>query len=176
MAGLRHRLPPASVEGRTARPSRQRDGLLQRRPRAGPLGDGGPHDALQASSARAARNEGPTAAPGPRLHRPVPQHLVPSDSLPLGQSHAQRDVRVPAEGDGAEAVVPLEKNTQWLRAVAKQMARELGVSGSGSVAGGVGLGGVVNNYNQTINSPKALTRLEIYRQSKNLLSFNGGAY
>jgi phage-related protein len=80
------------------------------------------------------------------------------------------------EGDGAEAVVPLEKNTQWLRAVAKQMAKELGVSGSGSVTGSVGLGGVVNNYNQTINSPKALTRLEIYRQSKNLLAFNGGVY
>ena len=79
------------------------------------------------------------------------------------------------EGDGAEAVVPLEKNTQWLRAVAKQMAKELGVSGSSSVTGGVGFGGVVNNYNQTINSPKALTRLEIYRQSKNLLAFNGGA-
>ena len=79
------------------------------------------------------------------------------------------------EGDGAEAVVPLEKNTQWLRAVAKQMAKELGVAGSSSVTGGVGFGGVVNNYNQTINSPKALTRLEIYRQSKNLLAFNGGA-
>lgn len=79
------------------------------------------------------------------------------------------------EGDGAEAVVPLEKNTQWLRAVAKQMSKELGIAGSGSVTGGVGLGGVVNNYNQTINSPQALTRLEIYRQSKNLLAFNGGA-
>ena len=80
------------------------------------------------------------------------------------------------EGDGAEAVVPLEKNTQWLRAVAKQMAKELGLSGSSMTSGTVGLGGVVNNYNQTINSPKALTRLEIYRQSKNLLAFNGGAY
>jgi hypothetical protein len=80
------------------------------------------------------------------------------------------------EGDGAEAVVPLEKNTQWLRAVAKQMAKELGLSGSSMASGTVGLGGVVNNYNQTINSPKALTRLEIYRQSKNLLAFNGGVY
>lgn len=34
---------------------------------------------------------------------------------------------------------------------------------------------VINNYEQTINSPQALTRLEIYRQSKNLLAFNGGA-
>ena len=80
------------------------------------------------------------------------------------------------EGDGAEAVVPLEKNTQWIRGIAKQLARELGVSSSSVTGAAVGVGGVVNNYNQTINSPKALTRLEIYRQSKNLLSFSGGAF
>lgn len=36
-------------------------------------------------------------------------------------------------------------------------------------------GGVVNNFYQTINSPKQLSRLEIYRQSKNLLGYAGGA-
>lgn len=35
-------------------------------------------------------------------------------------------------------------------------------------------GGVVNNFYQTNNSPKALSRLEIYRQSKNLLGYAGG--
>lgn len=35
-------------------------------------------------------------------------------------------------------------------------------------------GGVVNNFYQTINSPKQLSRLEIYRQSKNLLGYAGG--
>lgn len=35
-------------------------------------------------------------------------------------------------------------------------------------------GGIINNYNQIINSPKALSRLEIYRQSKNLLAYAGG--
>ena len=44
-----------------------------------------------------------------------------------------------------------------------------GVTGSAPVGGGV-----VNNYNQVINSPKQLSRLEIYRQSKNLLGFAGG--
>ena len=34
--------------------------------------------------------------------------------------------------------------------------------------------GIVNNFYQTNNSPKALSRLEIYRQSKNLLGFAGG--
>lgn len=40
-------------------------------------------------------------------------------------------------------------------------------------AGTVG-GGVVNNFTQVINSPKQLSRLDIYRQSKNLLGFAGG--
>lgn len=35
-------------------------------------------------------------------------------------------------------------------------------------------GGVVNNFTQINNSPKALSRLEIYRQSKNLLGYAGG--
>lgn len=35
-------------------------------------------------------------------------------------------------------------------------------------------GGVVNNFTQVINSPKQLNRLDIYRQSKNLLGFAGG--
>lgn len=42
--------------------------------------------------------------------------------------------------------------------------------------GGVGSASVVNNYNQVINSPKALSRLDIYRQSKNLLGYMGGGY
>ena len=47
--------------------------------------------------------------------------------------------------------------------------------GSVSTSGAVGVaGGVVNNFYQTNNSPKALSRLEIYRQSKNLLGLAGG--
>lgn len=47
-----------------------------------------------------------------------------------------------------------------------------GTSLKPSGTGGNALSGsVVNNYNfnQTNNSPKALSRIEIYRQSKNLL-------
>ncbi|MBE5881221.1 MAG: hypothetical protein E7289_02745 [Lachnospiraceae bacterium] len=43
------------------------------------------------------------------------------------------------------------------------------IGGSGTVGGGV-----VNNFYQTINSPKQLSRLDIYRQSKNLLGYAGG--
>lgn len=41
---------------------------------------------------------------------------------------------------------------------------------------GVVTGGVVNNFYQTINSPKQLSRLDIYRQSKNLLRYAGGGF
>lgn len=47
----------------------------------------------------------------------------------------------------------------------------LNIGDTGSVAGGV-----VNNFYQTNNSPKALSRLEIYRQSKNLLGYAGGGF
>jgi len=52
-----------------------------------------------------------------------------------------------------------------------------GVTG-GTVSGGVvssGAVGATYNFTQINNSPKALSRLEIYRQSKNLLGFAGGA-
>lgn len=39
-----------------------------------------------------------------------------------------------------------------------------------------GFGGVVNNFYQTNNSPKSLSRLEIYRQTHNLLGYAGGGF
>ena len=73
------------------------------------------------------------------------------------------------EGDGAEAVVPLEKNTQWIKRVAAEMSQQIG----GESAGNSSTNNTVNNYtfNQTNNSPKALNRLEIYRQSKQQTAF-----
>jgi hypothetical protein len=49
-----------------------------------------------------------------------------------------------------------------------------------NIAGGAGVSGaknVVNNYNytQNITSPKAVSQLETYRQTKNLLSLTRGA-
>lgn len=68
--------------------------------------------------------------------------------------------------DGAEAIVPLEKNTGWIDAVAQKVVLSMGGAGTH-------MQNVTNNYNfnQTNNSPKALSRLEIYRQSRNLLNF-----
>ena len=73
------------------------------------------------------------------------------------------------EGSGAEAVVPLEKNTRWLDEIASRIYDKMAVSGNTPAPAQ----GVVNNFYQTNNSPKALSRLEIYRQSKNLLRMQG---
>ncbi len=72
------------------------------------------------------------------------------------------------EGSGAEAVVPLDENKAWISAVAADMVRALGASSAGaSAAPGAESDGF--SFTQVINSPKPLTRIEIYRQTRNLL-------
>lgn len=74
--------------------------------------------------------------------------------------------------DGAEAVVPLEKNTGWLDEIADRLAAKINIPGLNSV-NRTNTTNVTNNFYQTNNSPKSLSRLEIYRQSKNLLNLKG---
>ena len=77
------------------------------------------------------------------------------------------------EGTGAEAVVPLENNRAWVAAVAAAMRSAMQSEG---VLGPGGVGGVVNyNFNQVNNSPKALDRLAIYRDTQNLINLTKGA-
>lgn len=76
------------------------------------------------------------------------------------------------EGDGAEAVVPLEKNTKWLDEIANRLYNKMDLSKQLATAG-PSVSNVTNNFYQTNNSPKSLSRLEIYRQSKNLLRMKG---
>lgn len=84
------------------------------------------------------------------------------------------------EGSGAEAVVPLEKNKQWIAAVVKGMIDEMNISGlkgamGNQLAGMTGRSGSIENmtqnvtFNQTINSPKAVDRLSVYRDTNSLL-------
>lgn len=77
--------------------------------------------------------------------------------------------------DGEEAVVPLEKNNQGLKKIANLILSEIDKQPKPRNGGGASGGGhsVVNNFYQTNNSPKSLSRLEIYRQSKNLLNMKG---
>ena len=73
--------------------------------------------------------------------------------------------------DGKEAVIPLERNTKWIDVMASKLASKL--SSGGYTNAQSMSNSVVNNFYQTNNSPKALSRLEIYRQSRNLLNFKG---
>lgn len=74
--------------------------------------------------------------------------------------------------DGTEAVIPLQKNKAGLKQIAQLLAREIkggGTFGKNDDQGGKG-GDTIYNFNQTNNSPKSLSRYEIYRQTKNLIN------
>lgn len=73
------------------------------------------------------------------------------------------------EGSGAEAVVPLERNKYWIKAVANEMKDQMksSVSGINNISNTTSN---VNNYTQIINAPKQPSRLELYRQTRNLLN------
>ena len=69
------------------------------------------------------------------------------------------------EGSGSEAVVPLDKNKAWIRSVANEMNRQIkGVSSNSNSTN------KTTNYTQVINAPESPSRIEIYRQTKNLLA------
>ena len=98
------------------------------------------------------------------------------------------------EGNGTEAVVPLERNIEWIKKVADELKKSLNISGIlSTLRGSVGglLQGLettdrglmssinnsrsnVNNFTQIINAPKAPSRIELYRQTRNLLDLKGG--
>lgn len=70
----------------------------------------------------------------------------------------------------------IEKNAKAVYSSMKDLTANTVRSTRDGLTTGGATGGVVNNYTQVINSPKQLSRLDIYRQSKNLLGFVGGGY
>ena len=62
---------------------------------------------------------------------------------------------------GEEAVIPLENNTAGLKKIASLLASEMGMQKTENIT---------YTFNQTNNSPKALSRYEIYRQTRNLVN------
>lgn len=76
------------------------------------------------------------------------------------------------EGNGTEAVVPLEKNKMWIAKTARELQGAMAKEGMGAAPA------VTNNYNfnQTNNSPKALNRLEIYRMTKKQIAYAKGVF
>ena len=73
------------------------------------------------------------------------------------------------EGKGTEAVVPLERNKYWIKAVAEDMKKQLQDNSFGNLNNISNTTSNVNNFTQVINAPKQPSRLELYRQTKNLL-------
>lgn len=67
---------------------------------------------------------------------------------------------------GKEAIIPLENNKRGLKEIAALLLREMPAVNGGNNS----LSNVTYNFNQTNNSPTALSRWEIYRQTKNLIS------
>lgn len=78
------------------------------------------------------------------------------------------------EGNGAEAVVPLENNKKWIAATAKDLKKELSAQGIVNGSGTTMSGNQYYYFNQTNNSPKALSRLDIYRQTRNQIAMLKG--
>ena len=67
------------------------------------------------------------------------------------------------------AVVPLERNKGWIKAVANDMKEEMknNTSNINNISNSTSN---VNNFTQVINAPKQPSRLELYRQTRNLLN------
>lgn len=74
------------------------------------------------------------------------------------------------EGSGAEAVVPLEKNKAWIRAVANDLLNELQIKAIGGSSSNLSNSSEYN-FTQIINAPKQPSRIELYRQTRNLLAY-----
>lgn len=70
--------------------------------------------------------------------------------------------------DGAEAIVPLENNTEWIKRIANELK---GMLLTNSTISSTQLNTNTQNvvFNQTINSPKSLDRLSIYRDTNSLI-------
>ena len=100
----------------------------------------------------------------------VPQipELARGGILPKGQMGL-------LEGNGAEAVVPLDQNQRWVAATARELKKAM--TQEGVIAGaqtGTGVFGSTYTFIQNNTSPKALDRLEIYRQTRNQLELAKG--
>lgn len=80
------------------------------------------------------------------------------------------------EGVGAGILASTDGVMKDAKTFAKRIGGGLtGVMVDNPLATGTG-GGVTNNYYQTINAPKMPSRIELYRQTRNLLDYKGGGY
>ncbi len=73
---------------------------------------------------------------------------------------------------GAEAIVPLENNAKWISRVANEMVKQLSSVGKNSNIA-TAMSTNTNNFTQNIYAPQQPSRIELYRQTKNLLELKG---
>ncbi len=90
--------------------------------------------------------------------------------LERGIGLAKKGLQFLLEGNGNEAVVPLDKNKYWIRAVADDMRKQLQNSNAAANSIKNFSNSNVNNFTQVINAPKQPSRIELYRQTKNLIN------
>lgn len=74
------------------------------------------------------------------------------------------------EGRGDEAVVPLDQNKAWIKSIADELIDALNIR-----VGANGASALANNkqmtFTQNIYAPKQPSRIELYRQTRNLLNY-----
>ena len=76
---------------------------------------------------------------------------------------------------GREAIIPLERNTQWIKSLASELLSAMAtVTGGSTTTTNTSSRNLSNNstwnFTQVINAPEAPSRLEIYRQTQNIIS------
>lgn len=81
----------------------------------------------------------------------------------------KKPTTVLAGENGPEAIIPLKNNREWIRSVAAELGNILGF-GSGGIVNNSVSNTATTNFTQNIYAPQAPSRLELYRQTKNLLS------
>lgn len=85
------------------------------------------------------------------------------------------EMNITAGEDGAEAIIPLEHNTGWIKQVTRQL--EADMKAQNMFFGGASYNNNQKtiNFTQINNSPKELSRIDIYRDTENMLSLVKGA-
>lgn len=81
----------------------------------------------------------------------------------------KKPTTVLAGENGPEAIIPLKNNREWIRSVAAELGNILGF-GSGGVVNNSVSNTATTNFTQNIYAPQAPSRIELYRQTKNLLN------
>ena len=106
----------------------------------------------------------------------LPTISVPQiPTLATGIAKAKKGHQYLLEGKNDEAVIPLHKNAPWLKALACSLLNQLETANTSRLASNVNnTKSNVNNFTQIINVPKQLSRIELYRQTRNLLELKGG--